>query len=74
MEMNTANLGAVTPSTRSMPLLTELGFVVPGFVFYKHGAPDGAVPKTNTAWLWRMADYAAKGEIEPPPFVEIRAL
>ena len=61
MEMNIANLGAVTPSTRTMPLLTELGCAVPGFVFYKHCAPNGAVPKTNTAWrggwpyLWQKS-------------------
>jgi hypothetical protein len=38
--MNIANLGAVTPSTRAMPLLPELGCAVLGFVFYKHGAPN----------------------------------
>ena len=59
--MNIANLGAVTPSTRAMPLLTELGCAVAGFVVYKYGAPSGAVPKTNTAWrggwpyLWQKS-------------------
>jgi hypothetical protein len=31
----------------SMPLLTELGSIKDGFS-YKHGAPNGAVPRSNS--------------------------
>jgi hypothetical protein len=43
--MNAANTNAAKHLGSNLPLLTELGGCF-GLVFYKHGAPDGAFPRS----------------------------